>query len=281
MRKAVKILLAVGVLVVAALVVLWLALDWIAESAIEHGATYALGVPTTVGDVDLSLLGGEVTIRELAVANPEGFQTPHMMRLDRLNVRVRPGSLMEDAVEVEQFVIEGLDVYIEQKIGKSNVSVILGNLEKFGTEGGGEKKEAGGKKLKVGHVQIRNVVAHVQVLPIGGQTSTLTVKVPEILLDDVTSDSGGGVVIAELAARLVPAVLAAILEKGKGVLPDDLAKDLGDGVGRTAQALGTGAGRLVNQVGKGVGGALKGLGKPLERFLPGRKGDADKEPSSP
>jgi hypothetical protein len=262
MKRALKVLVGIAIVLVVALGAAWLSIDRIAKAAIERGATYALGVKTTVGDVDVSLLGGEVTIRALAVGNPEGFQTPHMMKGERFNVRVRPGSLLEDAVEVEEFVIEGLDVYIEQKIGKSNVSVVLGNLEKFGTEGGGKKKEAGGKKLKVDHVLIRDVVAHVQVLPVGGQASTLTVKVPEIVLDDVTSDSGGGVVIGELAARLVPAVMAAILEKGKGVLPDDLAKDLGDGVGRTAQALG--AGRLVDQVGKGMGDALKGLGKPLE-----------------
>jgi hypothetical protein len=51
-------------------------------------------------------------------------------------------------------------------------------------------------------------------------------------------------------------------------------------VSETAEAIG-GASRLVEQAGQDLEKTLKGLGKPLERFLPGRQGDADKEPSSP
>ena len=281
MRKAIKVLLAVVVLVVVGLGVLWLSLDRIAKSAIERGATYALGVPTTVGDVNLGLLRGEVTIRELAVANPEGFQTPHLMRLGQVAVHVRPGSLLEDTIEVREFTMDDLDLHLEQKVGSCNFSVVLANLKRFGSgEAKGELDKGEGKKVAVNRVLLRNLVAHVQLLPVGGKATTLTVQIPEIELNDVT-DEAGGVRIAALTARLVPAILAAVLEKGKGTLPEGLRGDLSGQLSEATKAIGGGAARLVEQAGQDLEKTLKGIGKPLEGLLRGRKDAADKEPSAP
>ena len=62
MRRLVKILGLVLLVLIALGVVLWLTIDSIAKTGIERGGTYALGVPTTVDSVSLSLLGGEMRI---------------------------------------------------------------------------------------------------------------------------------------------------------------------------------------------------------------------------
>jgi len=73
-RKLLKLVAAVVLLVVIVAGIAWLYIDSIATTGIEEGATYALGVPTTVEDVSVSLLGGTVKIFGLTVANPEGFK---------------------------------------------------------------------------------------------------------------------------------------------------------------------------------------------------------------
>jgi len=285
MKKPLKIVIAVAVLLVLALGAAWLFIDSIAKAGIEHGATYALGVDTRVDSVRLSLLGGKLGLTGLTVSNPEGFKTPHFLKTGTFALALRPGSLFEDTIEIEQFELDGIDLYVEQEIGKSNVSVILDNIAKIsGDEKPDEKKTEGGKKVKVDHIVIRNVTAHVQVLPIGGNATTLTVKVPEIVLDNVTDDNAGGVATSTLVQRLVPAIMAAVVDKGKGILPDADLNQLGQDVAKTTQALGAGASQLVHQVGgtaakavENLGDATKNVGKnvgnALENLLGGKKKD--------
>ena len=67
----------VGLVLVALLVVAGASLyvNQILGTAIERGATYALGVDTRVGFVRLRLLDGEFRLSRLRVDNPSGFGT--------------------------------------------------------------------------------------------------------------------------------------------------------------------------------------------------------------
>ena len=280
MRRLMKI--GIGILIVIALLlaVAWLSIDYLAKAGIEAGGTYALGVKTTVDSVSLGLLSGQARVNDLAIANPEGFKTPHLMKAGRIEVGVNTGSLLGDTIQVDKFEIDGLDLNLEQKVGATNISALLDNIKKAG---GGQQapaskdaKESGGRKVKVDQIRITNVVAHVQVLPIGGGATTLELKIPEIILKDVTQDNAAGVAVPELMRRLVPAILAAVVEKGKGVIPDADLKRLGTDVASTAQALSAGAGKLVGQVGGEAGKALEGLGSGLQKLTePATKGIGD------
>lgn len=246
---------------------------------------------TRVDSVRLSLLKGELGMTGLVVSNPEGFKTPHLLKTGQLDLALRPGSVLEETVEINRFELDGVDLHLEQKPGTTNVSVILENIARLSGDKT-EEETKGGKKVKVDRVVIRNVVAHIQVLPIGGEAATLTVKVPEIVLEDVTSDNADGVAMSELVRRLVPAILAAVVDKGKGIVPDaDLGRLSGD-VAAASKALGDGAGRLVNQVGGQAAKALeglgttakdagdkikKGIGGALEGLLKGKKGEEKAE----
>ena len=132
-------------------------------------------------------------------------------------------------------------------------------------------------------------------LPIGGKATLFDVKVPEIQMDNVTSDNAAGVAMPELMRRLIPAILMAVVDNAKGIIPDaDLNKLSGD-ITATTQALGQGAANLVNQAGgqaaakaleglgagaKKVGEAVpKGIGGTLENILGGKK--KAEEPAKP
>ena len=281
MRKLLKIGLGiVGVLILLVIVVL-LSVNYLAKAGIEAGGTYALGVKTTVDSVSLGLVSGQAQINGLSIANPEGFKTPHLMKTGRVELAVVPGSILGDTIQVKKFEIDGLDLNMEQKsIGATNIGALLDNIKKAT---GGDKpkddkapKDQGGKKVKVDQIRITNVVAHVQVLPIGGSATTLEVKIPEIILDNVTQDNASGVAMPELMKRLVPAILAAVVEKGKGVIPDADIKRLSGDVAAATKALGEGAGKLVGQIGGEAGKALEGLGTGLQKIgEPATKGVGD------
>ena len=75
MKLLIKIVVGIIFLVVVAVIAVFFFLDSIARGAIESGATYALGVPTTLAKADVRLLRGEFSMSGLDVANPEGFDS--------------------------------------------------------------------------------------------------------------------------------------------------------------------------------------------------------------
>ena len=271
-KKLLKIgLIIVGLLVVA-LVVVYFSINSIAKAAVEKGGTYALGTKTTCDSVSIHLLSSEVGLSGLTVANPEGFKTPHFLKTGKLDVGVEPGTLTKDTIVVTRFELDGVDLNIEHGQvlgGPTNVQALLKNMESSSPATADKKEEPkeGGRKIKVNKVVIKNIVAHVQVLPIGGQASTLDVKIPELTLDNVSSNDAGGVVLPELMKRLVPAILTAVFEKGKGAISDpDFAKMGGD-IDKTTKALG-------ESFQKGAEGLLKGAGdlqKGIEGIFGGKK----------
>ena len=269
-KKLLKIGLIVVVLLVVAAIVVYLAIDSIAKTAVEKGGTYALGTKTTCDSVSIHFLSSEVNLNGLTVANPEGFKTDHFLKTGKLDVGVEPGTLTKDTIVVTRFELDGVDLNFEHGQvlgGLTNVQALLKNMESSAPAEKKEEPKEGGKKIKVNKVVIKNIVAHVQVLPIGGQASTLDVKIPELTLDNVSSDDAGGVVLPELMKRLVPAILTAVFEKGKGAISDpDFAKMGGD-IDKTTKALG-------ESFQKGAEGLLKGTGdlqKGVEGIFGGKK----------
>jgi uncharacterized protein involved in outer membrane biogenesis len=265
MKKALKIIgIIVGVLVVL-LLVAWLMIDRIAKAGIEKGGTYALGVNTTCDSVGLSLLKGELGVSGLTVANPEGFETPHFIKTGRVEVGVDTGTLLSNTIVVNRFELKGLDLNFEHGKGTTNVSAILDNLK---SPEAGKKaetpKEEGGRKVKINKVLLHDIVAHVQMLPLGGKASTLDIKIDELVLENVDSD-GSGISVADLIRRLVPAVLAAIFERGKGVITDADFGKLGDQIGEATQSLGAGAAHLTKQATENMGKAAKDAEESLKK----------------
>ncbi len=292
-KLLVRLVLAVVVIVLVAGIVGYLWLDSIAKAAVERGGTYAMGVETTVAKVALQPFSGKMQMKGLKVANPEGFAGPHLMQTGTFDVELVPGSLLEDTVVLKKFELDGLDLYIDQQMPKSNISVIMDNLKKLGGDEPKEEEKSEGKKVQVDIITIRNVVAHVKVL-VGPE---FTIKVPKIEMKNVTGDNAAGVALPELVARILPAVLAAVLEEGKGVLPADLTKVLQGDVSAVAAQLGGQVEDMVKgvqgDIGKALGGVLpadanavggqieKAVGDTVGKLLGGGATDANQDANKP
>lgn len=228
MRKLVRAVLLLVLLLVGALVAALLFIDVLAKTGIEKGATYALGVEAKAKGVSLDLIDGQLVIGELLLANPEGgYTSPHLMQMGRFDLVVKPKSVFSEPIIIEKFILDGLDLNIEQALLKNNVATVLANVRRLISD----KPRKDGKKIKVDRIVIRNVVVHIRFTGSGLLGQTRTVKLPEIQLSNVTSDSPGGAVVSELAARIFPAVLAAVLERSEdvaGVDAGSLARIFGD-----------------------------------------------------
>jgi hypothetical protein len=256
------VLLAVGVV--------WWMLDSIAQQGLERGTTYALGVPTHVGSVTVALFGGNVGMKQFTVDNPKQFKAPYITTLKSFNLDVKTASVFSDVIVVPKIELEGLEVFIEEKDGTTNVSAITENLKRLSkpADPNAPPRPEQGPKVRVGKLVIKNLVAHVTQFPVGA----VDVPIPLIELNDVTPGNANGLAISELTRRIAPAILAAIVDKGAGIIPAGLNTILKGDVMGMAASLGGDASKLIGQVG---GDLTKDLGKTIEGVTGGLKGIGD------
>ncbi len=250
----------VGVLILLAAGA-WMLINPIAKAGVERGAGYALGVETKMDRMNVQLFRGQVVMDGLQSANPEGFETPHFFRSGQFDVKLHTGSVFSDPVELDHFVLHGLDLNVEQKLTQSNMSIILENLRRFETADP-PPDEKPGRRLKINRVEIRDVVAHFHLLG----APPVTITLPVIELEDVTLGDDKGVHVSDLVARLVPAVLAAVLEEGRGRLPTELMTDLTEQLQETAATMGDRGRELISQAGGELGRRIE---EEVEEFLEG------------
>lgn len=290
--KRIVILLVLVVVVVAVVAVVMI--DRVAKTGVERGGTYAMGVETKLDGIHIGLLSGSVSLEGLSVANPQGFKADHFLKLGDGSVEVTLGSLMEDKVEVPSLRLNHVDIVLEKDKGKANYDVILENIARVtGSDAEPAPDEAEGKKFVIKELIITDVNVKAEV--IGGVS--VPVKIPEIRLTDIGTDSDKGVLLKDLSGIIVTAILATVAEQAGDILPGDIGKglqnglaavgDLGefgvqivgdvtaqaeamvgeaadklgqtaDKVGETAKQVGDEANKAVGKLGEGLGGLLGG-----------------------
>ncbi|MDX2132676.1 MAG: hypothetical protein SFY69_11560 [Planctomycetota bacterium] len=293
-KRLVIVLGVLGVLLVGGVVLAAVYIDSIAKSAIEKGGTYAMGVPTTVSDVDVGLRSGTFAMRELQIANPAGFTGDHFVRLASGGVAADLGSVRAPVVEVPRLALDGIRVNLERSAAGSNYGVILDNLKRFESGGGATTPDApsegDAKKFIVRELVITDVEVRLQLTGLPGDLAAVTVPIHEIRLSNVGSASGG-MTAGQITAVVVKAVLESASERGGDLFPPEILGEIrgslaqlqeikGLGVevvgkaGEAAQKLTEGLSRMGADAGEKLDKATddlrKGAEDALKKLLPGK-----------
>lgn len=228
MKTLFKIVLAGFVLLVLAvvgLVVLGLRMiDSIAVEVIERGGTYALGVETDVEGADVGLLGGTFSMDRLTVGNPEGYPSDWFMEVPSLDVALDTGTVTSDVIVLPTLSLGTVGVTLDGTGGTPNYRVILDNLKRFESGGGGDEPadpSSDGPKFVINSLVIEG--AAVKVTNFTGVqqiTGDVDVVVERIELKDV--GSAEPLSASELVSLIVKTVMSATVENAGGILPADL-----------------------------------------------------------
>lgn len=250
------VLALVLVLLLGGILVVWI--DSIAKTGIEKAGTYALGVATTVEDVNIGVLGGGVEIAGLEVANPEGFDTPHFVQLSDGAVDASISTLRETPSRVASINLDGLDMNLQKTGGKANYEVILENLKRFESEE--PDPEGTSHPFVIEEVRVTNIMVHTNLAPVIGQLTTMDIELDEIVLQDVGSE-GKPVGLDKVIALVIQAVFASIVQSGIE-LPGDILNGLGEGLEQLVSL--EAAGVIVDGAVEIIGGTVEGVGKGLE-----------------
>lgn len=233
----------------------------ILEGTINSVLPKFLGVPTTVEDVDVSILSGKVKILNLEVGNPEGFNSPYMFHMDSLNIDVAVRDFFKGICHINKIHVIGPHVWYHQKLTSNNISTFLGMLEeRFPVADGNAKEEKSTKKNKKSS-QMPVVIDHFLLdegtvgIKIGAGVEVPLLKVE---LKDVGRD--GAFMPIQIVGVLVKAILSSVVSAvgNVGELAFDGVSAVGGAAVKGVSAVGGAAIKGVVSIGKGIGSIFGG-----------------------
>jgi len=268
MKKLLRIAGMLAALLVVALVVVYFFAGAIIRPIVESTAGKALGVPTTLGGVDLRAFAGNMTLADLSVSNPKPFEAPQFVGFKECSVTLEPSSLLGDTVKINEIKIDGLTLTMEQRGIESNIAAILKNLTAASSSSAGGPKPAasgngGQKQLDIEHVIMTNTKLSVKAGGIPGLSAQgIDIVLPKLQIDRPMDPDGRLPKLADLMGQMLTQIAAEAARNPQ--LPKELqgifgsAADLGKNFGQTAQNAIKGA--MDNVVGKNLDNVGKNLG---------------------
>jgi uncharacterized protein involved in outer membrane biogenesis len=266
LKRLIKIVVGLFVALVLLLVVSLFFLDSIVEKGINTAAPALLGVNTHVDSVSISPFKGIVHIKNLTMANPEGYTTEKkLFEVTEFYVNVNMASLFSDTIKIRKILIKGPGCTYEIKKSTSNIDALIAKLNKGAsaepkakteptpTDPPQEKKA--GKKVIIDELSINDTrLAYSSSMTVG---QFVTIPIASITLTDI-GKKDGGVTFSEALTQIMNAVLNGINSaiSSAGDLLGSSAKSATDATKATTDALSSGT----KDASKAVGSALDEVG---------------------
>lgn len=265
-KKIFKIsLIVIAVLLVTVYLVTMFAISPIVSGAVEKFAPEITGCEVKVESVSVSFLLDGVTVKGITVGNPEGYKTDNAFQLTKFSVDISLLSLLTDEIVVEEIIIDGAVVTVEQGLTTNNLLTIKSNIDKFVAKSAPkeepveEKEEPKeetepGKKLIIEDFYFTNAKVKFSVVGVGG--AALPIPIPTLHLEDIGKSEDGeseGASVGEVLTEVYDAVMDAIFSvtdvAGKGL------SKAGDAITDGASAVGDAA----SEAAKKAGSLIKGI----------------------
>lgn len=229
-----KVFKIIGIVLVVLLVLLFGGLMFagsIIKASVQEVGSMVTKCDITIDDVDLSILRGKLTIKDLVVGNPEGFKTDSAFKLSKVYVDLVPSSLFSDRIIINDVQVIAPDITYEMAPIKltSNIGAIQKNVESFlpSSDDKEEKKEEKkedkpGKKIQINHVIVSDGHINVSATFAGGHA--LPIPLPKVEMNDIGKEKE--VAGPEALAEILNNILSSVVK-----VASDSAKSIGNAVG--------------------------------------------------
>lgn len=233
MKKVlIGVVLAILLVTVGIGVYLYNSMDSIVESAIEKYGTQVMGTRVSVGSVDISLKSGRGTIRDVEVANPDGFSSGELFKLAEITVDIDVKSLNRDPIVIDAVTISAPYVLVEaNERAQTNVGVVKSAVEKYQTASvPKEQKQDGGfeKRLIIEKFVFEEGTVDLDATAMGVERVDL--ELPPIRLNDVGGPNGGtpDAIGKTVTRAFLAAVTDVVADEVRGRAKEELKKKAND-----------------------------------------------------
>jgi uncharacterized protein involved in outer membrane biogenesis len=201
-------------LLAVVLVAVAFSLGAIVKRGVEKIGPSATQVEVKLRSAEVWLLTWRVQLNGFVLGNPPGCKTPSAIAVDKVSVRVKPGSVFSDKLVVESIKVTAPVITLEGGLTDNNLKKIEKNLNAYiGSSSTAPNSSAPSsssakqeRKLQVNDLVITGAKLQVNTKLSGGRTITLSI--PDIHLTDLGT-SPQGMTAAEVGQRALHAVLDA------------------------------------------------------------------------
>ncbi|MGD0784440.1 MAG: hypothetical protein ABR969_01320 [Sedimentisphaerales bacterium] len=215
-----NVLIAAIVIIFLVVIIGFVSIDGILKYAIKTAVKQQLNVDASAAMVSLSIFSGNVTISNLKIGNPPGYQYKNVLEANSISVTTSISSLLSNPVEINDITIDGVTMVIEQKGMTNNLSDILKSMPKpQQTETKTAEPAKKGKSVHISTVDMKNIGVTAKLLPIPGKSDALTLRIASIHLSNLGGEKSS---LGDVVGKIFAAISAEIAAKGAGILPSDL-----------------------------------------------------------
>jgi len=270
MKKALKIILVIFLTI---LLVLFFFGGPVIKNVINKTMPLTLGVPVSIGDVQLYPVRGIVKISDLAIGNPEGFKTENLFKMKELFFNFKVLSLFTDKIIIHEISVIGPEITYEATMSGSNVGAMQEQLggdeeEKPEKEEQPKPEDAkSGKKIIIEKFVMEE--GRINLSMPGMMGTSMPIPLPPIEMKDIgKEDNKDGASRKEVREKILGTIFSSVanVASSSGKLVGEGAKKIGEGAaligGATVEAVGDVGGAAVDAgkaVGKGIAGAVGGV----------------------
>lgn len=233
MKVVAKISVAVILIVLIAAVLFVMNAGKIIERGINDYGPELSGLPLSVDAVTLDVFQGQASLRGFRIRNPQGFSDADAFTLHHIAVALDVQSLRNPVVVIDEIVIDGASVLVEQRGRAVNLQKIKDRLDaKARSSSGSAPVTTAGDDRPLPAVAIGRVVfANASARVTGDNVDDQKVSIPTVTLDNIGSaekgiqlDQAAQAILQPLLQRVIAVVQREALDK---VVRKEIDKALG------------------------------------------------------
>ncbi len=212
----------------AVMVVAIFTLETLVRHAVERIGTAQLQVPVTLNRVSISLAAGRVTLDQLAVANPHGYQTPTAIAVKRVLVEIDWKTVVTSRLVFPEIVIEGPDVTVEGSPSDNNLETLRKRALRApsGAQPDTHSTPSPDRAVVIRRLRILDAKVHLRL-----KTGSFETRADAIRLKPITLEHLGDPAHPLTTSDAVAKILGALTRESIG----SLGKTAGDLLGKGAQ----------------------------------------------
>lgn len=265
MKRPVRIAVIAAASLLGLGVVAYVLRNPVATAIARSAASGVLNVPVEIGWVSIDVWGAAITVEDVKVGNPKGFEPPHALVARRISVDLS-GESSTSTLVVDAIELDGVGVWFLLDGTRNNIAELVKGMG--GTEAKDAKPAAGGPGIDVliRRLTLTDTEVHLSEKPSGKDVPVLA-KLAKVEARNISSKASSGDLAAQVTGEAFEAVMGAVVAEMGTRLPAAVGKGVTDALGQA----GTVIGETLKDATKGVGDALKGVGDGLGGMFGGKK----------
>lgn len=186
MNKKFSFFLIITIATIVSLLIALSSMGFIIKKTVNQVTHNITGTDAEISRSSLSLITGKAELKKLMIASPKGSPAPLALKMAIAQMKIKPSSVTDDVVVIENFESDTIEIFWEEKEGR-NYREIMKNISDFATRERGIIEDIKSRGLEDEHKYFaleKMTFTNTKLHFIQGEQST-EITIPLITLENV------------------------------------------------------------------------------------------------